>query len=110
MRITERDETFRIDVLADNGIRFRAVLAPAKRDHKGEHTGLIEFFDMRHPHTPDGQFTGMACTVQGEMGLLDRVPWSRPMLLSSTSENWRIDGQSMFVVREWANKIMSKHV
>ena len=56
-------ENFLMDVIAENGVPFRAVFIPAGGKSSNFNLGeitkpMVEFYDRRYKHTPDGQFTG----------------------------------------------------
>jgi len=92
-------ETFKMDVVAENGIPFRVVVLVKGRSENfvtasmGERS-LVEFYDMRYSHTPDGQFTGH------RIYLHDAIV-APEFILDYGVEDWRIDSVTSRMVREW---------
>ncbi|AXG66315.1 hypothetical protein SEA_ANNADREAMY_232 [Streptomyces phage Annadreamy] len=94
---------FRIDVLAENGVPFRAVFFPfgESENYPSVNTGepMVEFYDKRYVnHTPDGQFTGARYNLSDLFE--DRKPFSG-LILDGGVESWRIDGDTFELVVRW---------
>jgi hypothetical protein len=95
--------SFKMDVLAENGVPFRVVFLPfgdsenypaAKSD-----VPVVEFYDLRYDFTPDGQFTGGRYRLDT---IMEGNPFSG-LVLDTGSPNWRIDGDTMHIIRKWLN-------
>lgn len=95
----------KMDFIGDNGIPFRAVLIPAGEDPENYPAAksskhLIEFYDRRYDHTPDGQFTGgryfvetfmesYGCRTLEGLSLQGSVPdWTLSGIDRATVQNW----------------------
>jgi hypothetical protein len=93
---------FRIDVLAENGVPFRAVFLPFSQSDSlgimGTGKPMVEFYDLRYMHTPDGRFTGARYNVDGL--LENRKPFNG-LILDDDVESWRIDGDTMEMIARW---------
>jgi hypothetical protein len=94
---------FRIDVLAANGVPFRAVFFPfgESENYPCVKTGkpMVEFYDLRYKMgTPDGQFTGARYNLSDLFE--DRKPFSG-LILDGGVESWRIDGDTFEAVVRW---------
>lgn len=88
-----------LDLVASHGIPFRAVRLDANEDGNypaaTENQPLVEFYDRRYPHTPDGQFVSRYY----ESTLLERMDLG--LNLDGGIPDWRIDSVAMIVVRAW---------
>lgn len=94
---------FRMDVLAENGVPFRAVFLPfgESENFPAVNTGqpMVEFYDKRYVnHTPDGQFTGARYNLSDL--LEDRRPFSG-LVLDGGVDSWRIDGDTFEMIARW---------
>lgn len=91
----------RLDVHAANGIPFRVVYVPPGQPSlnfprlDADERDLVEFYDLRYPHTPDGQFTGGRYYVDT---LLDA---DGGLILDGGVPDWVVDWPNMQVVRGW---------
>jgi len=95
-------ESFKMDVLAENGVAFRVVFLPwgTSENYPAAESDvpMVEFYDLRYSHTPDGQFTG------GRYNFADMVKDYRSfagLVLDGGIDEWRIDGDTMHMVRRW---------
>lgn len=105
---------FKMDILAENGIRFRAVLLVdgvsenyGKLNDSGD--AEIEFYDTRYPHTSDGQFTGAryyAKTLLNDRGWYPNKP--RGLNLHGGIEAYTLDEDSFEVVLNWMTTILDR--
>jgi hypothetical protein len=90
----------KLDVTAHNGITFRVVLLldgqcvnyPAASDTRP----LVEFYDTRWEHTPDGQFVS-----RYYLSTLRDSGHDSGMDLDGGVADWTIDRHSMKVVNRW---------
>lgn len=95
----------RIDITGIQGTPMRVLLVPAEEvrpnhpDAKPAKEGLVEFYDGRYSHTPDGQFITCyyASTLKDSnagipIGGLD---------LHGGEPSWKIDGRTMRLVLDW---------
>lgn len=100
----------RIDILSHTGHPMRAVLVPAGEalpNHpkaKIEDKALIEFYDSRYPHTPDGQFVS-----RYYLETLQRNDRRVGLILEGGIEDWRIDAETQAIVLDWAEYHTRKH-
>jgi hypothetical protein len=98
----------KLDVVAENGVPFRVVvLVDGKSENfqtasLGNRT-LVEFYDLRHKHTPDGQFTGHRI-------YLDEALESSEYCMSWTEDSWGMDSRTSRVVREWLYFLVDREV
>lgn len=96
-------ESFKMDVLAENGVPFRVVFLPwgTSENYPAAKSSVptVEFYDRRYDHTPDGQFTGGRYTLDT---IMEGNSFSG-LVLDTGSPNWRIDGDTMRLVRKWLN-------
>jgi hypothetical protein len=67
---------------------------PAARNDKH---AMVEFYDARHPGTPAGRFV----VRYRASTLLENPDDARGLALSLHEQDWRIDAQTMTVVRAW---------
>lgn len=81
---------YTIDVIAENGIRFRVIFVP-DTEARG---GTVEFFD-REDLTPEGQHVS-TCDL-GEV--LDGS--NGGLVLNGMLEKWTIDARNMTMIRVW---------
>lgn len=93
---------YSMDVIAENCVPFRAVflLFGESENFPGANTGqpMVEFYDRRYSHTPDGQFTGARYNL---FDLLEgRKPFSG-LILDGGVESWRIDGDTAEMIVRW---------
>lgn len=92
----------KLDVTAANGVEFRVVFLPdgmsvnrpaANRTASGK--PLVEFYDARKDHTPDGQFVA-------DYYLDTILPDSDfGLALHGGVDAWQIDGATMATIRDW---------
>jgi hypothetical protein len=92
---------FKLDLLAENGVPFRVVFLPfGESENYPINSGapLVEFYDKRYAHTPDGQFVS-------RYDLLSIMEQSRfaGLNLDGGIPAWTVDGDSMSLVRKWLN-------
>jgi hypothetical protein len=94
----------RIDI---NGIAgpMRAVFVPAGEkcpNHDDSHNkeDLLEFYDGRYPHTPDGQFISRyyLSTLRKDHELINM----RGLDLWGGIDDWKIDARTVKLVLDWA--------
>jgi hypothetical protein len=67
---------------------------PAAKDDK---EALVEFYDGRYPHTSDGQFISRYYAST----LLESEGSGRGLDLNGGVSNWKVDGTTMDLVRDW---------
>lgn len=87
-----------IDVVAENGIPFRAVV-----NKKVDREAIIHFYDRRYHHTENGQFTGASYYVstfleasEGGLSLYGGVA------------DWTLDAVTFRMVRNWVRFLGDK--
>jgi len=94
-----------LDVQGVTGVPIRVVIIPVKEASpnfphvKREDEDLIEFYDRRYQHTPDGQFITRYFTstlLETQAG----IPVGGLDLYGGESA-WKIDGRTMKTVRDW---------
>ena len=61
----------------------------------------VEFYDLRYPHTPDGQFTGGYYYVDTIMGRDGYSNASGGLDLMGNVSDWKVDARWMGIVRDW---------
>ncbi|QIN94747.1 hypothetical protein PP460_gp055 [Streptomyces phage Muntaha] len=92
---------FKMDVLAENGTAFRVVFLPFGGSENypavKETEPLVEFYDLRYSHTPDGQFTGCRTTQED---ILNRHPF-RELSLQGDVPAWTVDGDTFSTIHRW---------
>lgn len=100
----------RLDVRAANGVPFRVVYIPvgetspnfptvvvANVTHlTGIDGDLVEFYDLRYPHTPDGQFVS-----RYYVDTLLRDIRGHELDLDGGIDDWTVDADTMRVVLGW---------
>jgi hypothetical protein len=62
-------------------------------------TPLVEFYDLRYGHTPDGQFI----TRYDFYTMIEDYRSFAGLNLNGGVPNWSIDGDTMHMVRGWLN-------
>ena len=93
----------RLDVRAANGIPFRVVYVPPGQESlnfprlAADERDLVEFYDLRHPHTPDGQFVSRYYVDT----LMEGRTLDYGLDLDGGIEDWTIDARTMRVVLGW---------
>ena len=93
----------RIDITGVQGTPMRAVLIPAHETSPNfavtATEDLIEFYDGRYPHTPDGQFI----TRYYVLTLLehDKGHAITGLDMMGYEPAWKIDGRAMRLVLDW---------
>lgn len=91
---------FKLDVLAENGVPFRVVFLPfgESENYPAINSGapLVEFYDKRYGHTPDGQFVS-----RYELGSVLEQNRFAGLNLNGGIPAWTVDGDSMSLVRKW---------
>lgn len=93
----------KIDVVARNGVPFRVVYLPEGIDSENfpgackevPYLAHVEFYDRRHPHTPDGQFTGGRYFLSGVLLNQEGIN------LYGGVADWIIDERAMKVIHAW---------
>jgi hypothetical protein len=93
-----------LDVAAANEVPFRIVVLadgvsvsrPAANKYNKDDKALVEFYDRRYQHTPDGQFI---CCYHLDVLLPDGEGGT--FVLWGDVPNWRIDGATMEFIRSW---------
>jgi hypothetical protein len=96
-----------MDVVAENGIPFRAVVLT---DGKSENfvtksmgdRSMIEFYDLRFMHTPDGQFTG------GRYYLESVLDQGRGLIFDGGVPAWQIDSRTWDTIRKWLSFLVDR--
>jgi hypothetical protein len=93
----------RMDFTAANGFTFRVLYLPDGTSPNfpnmtQRHLALVEFYDLRFQHTPDGQFIGRyyLSTLM--------VNWPPGLDLNADVEFWTVDALSMDRVMSWLLK------
>jgi len=92
-----------LDVRSDNGVPFRVLfippgeLSPNFPSDVASKVGSVEVYDRRHPHTPDGQFTG----GRYYLDTLLQHPRTRGLDVHGGVPDWTIDGATFGLVRLW---------
>ena len=84
-----------MDVVAENGVPFRVIL-DTDEDRDGE-KGMVYFFDLRYPHTENGQFTGANYRYQTMM----EHPRFAGLNLHGGVDNWTLDGDTFNLIFMW---------
>ena len=94
----------RIDIQGSTGSPMRVLLIPAGEAcsnhlHLGvdpSEADLVEFYDGRYPHTPDGQFISRyyASTLLED-------PHTVGLDLMGYEPSWKVDGKTMKLVLNW---------
>jgi hypothetical protein len=93
----------RIDILSHTSNPMRVILVPAGEpipNHPGvkiEDKALIEFYDSRYPHTPDGQFI-----TRYYLETLQNNNRNAGLILDGGVDDWRIDARTQNMVLDWA--------
>ena len=93
----------RIDITGVQGTPMRALLVPADEvrpnhpDATPAKEALVEFYDGRYPHTPDGQFI----TCYYISTLINNTPTVGGLDLHGGEPSWKIDGRTMRLVLDW---------
>lgn len=93
----------RIDIIGVHGTPMRVLLIPIHEVSPNFAVAatedLVEFYDGRYPHTPDGQFITRyyASTLQNNhtgipVGGLD---------LMGYESSWKVDGRTMKMILDW---------
>lgn len=90
----------RIDIQGKTGIPMRAILIPAgetqpNHDVQPDKHELIQFYDSRYDHTPDGQFISEYRT---ETFLTNT---GHGIDLYGSEKDWTIDARTWALVRDW---------
>jgi hypothetical protein len=91
--------TYKLDVVAENGIPFRVVVLVDGRSENfntssmGDRS-LVEFYDRRYDFTPDGQFTGHRLN-------LDTALEASQYVMDYSVEAWSMDTRTSRTVRDW---------
>ena len=99
----------RIDIRGIKGTPMRAILVQAgdKRPNHLEVTAqqdLIEFYDLQHMHTPDGQFIGEYYVDT----YLERANSGNGLDLYCSEEAWKITGTTRSLIADWVNYLSYK--
>jgi hypothetical protein len=92
----------KLDITAGNGITFRVVYLPdgqsvnrpAANKYNTKGLPLVELYDSRYAHTPDGQFISdyyRDTFLEGETGIN----------LNGGVDDWTIDAGTMATIRTW---------
>lgn len=88
----------RIDVRGQNGTPMRVIYYV----HLGRH-GLVEFYDLRHMHTPDGQFItryDLDTYMNGWQGD-GGYDCGRGLDLYSSEPDWKINADTRMIIGDW---------
>jgi len=95
----------RMDITGVRDTPMRVLLVPAKEvrpNHPGVEPSkkdLVEFYDGRYPHTPDGQF--ITCYYASTLlGSHAGIP-AGGLDLMGYEPAWKIDGRTMKLVLDW---------
>ena len=95
----------RIDITGVQGTPMRALLVPAEEVRpnspyaKPDKEDLVEFYDGRYPHTPDGQF--ITCYYTSTLlGSHAGIPVGG-LDLHGGEPSWKLDGRAMKLVLDW---------
>lgn len=85
------------------GTYFRVVYIPPREPNPNfpsatDKEATVEFYDRRHAHTPDGQFTGGRYLART---LLENQEPNRGLDLAGQEPEWTIDANGMRVVMFW---------
>jgi hypothetical protein len=104
-------KTVRIDIIGAEGTPMRVLLTPAGELNPNfglpatdENHDIVEFFDLRYPHTPDGQFTGGRYRLDT---LTDDHDPRHGLTLDLGSPSWRVTADTLALVLKWADYHMS---
>jgi hypothetical protein len=100
-----------LNVTAANGIEFRIVYLadgqsvnrPAANKYNTKGLPLVEVYDVRYPHTPDGQFIAdyfRDTFMEGEAGID----------LAGGVADWKLDAGTMATVRDWLRSLIGDAV
>lgn len=102
-----------LDVTADNGVPFRVVHLPPCLPTDEKRT-IVTFYDRRHAgagaaFTPDGQRVATYYT-ETLLGLDERGSGSGGLDLYGGEPSWKVDAETMRLVRSWLAHVESAHV
>lgn len=98
----------KLDVVAGNEVPFRIVFCPtgmsegrpAANKYNKDDRPIVEFYDRRYDHTPEGQFV---CCYYVDT-LLNPEPSGGAFLLWTDVPAWRLDGATMAMVVTWLRR------
>jgi len=100
----------RIDVRGHNGTPMRVIYvqpgdkSPNYQAEPGRY-GLVEFYDLRYPHTPDGQFISrydLDTYMNGWCGD-GGYDCGRGLDLYGSEPDWKIGSDTHQIIGEWIN-------
>ena len=109
----------RMDILGCEGTPMRVLFIPAGEQNPNFPAAInrghdiVEFFDLRHMHTPDGQFTGGRYCLDT---LMDDDKWirgkqpERGLCLYGSEPSWQITPETLGLVLNWADYHISRGV
>lgn len=105
----------RIDIRGIKGTPMRAMLVQAGERRPNHPTivaekDLIEFYDLRHMHTPDGQFIAeyFAETYMGRDKWGSRPDSGAGLDLMGYEPDWKIGADTRRIVGEWYDYLSFK--
>lgn len=106
-------KNYKIDVVTNVGRSFRAVLIPTGGQSDNYNLGvakesMIEFYDLTHSHTRDGQFTGARYYVST---LMDSRGWNpikaqNGINLNGGVSDWVIDHETFENILDWVHNLL----
>ena len=107
---------FRLEITADNGVPFCALAIAASaagpndaRTPADRGYATVEFYDMRFPIDGEhGQFTGGCYDVDTIRDHYAFGSSSGALNLYGGEDDWRIDGRTMQVVRQWLDYLVRR--
>jgi hypothetical protein len=103
-------DTWKLDVIAANDVPFRVLFTPtgscpnhpaARRYYEGG--PIVEFYDRRYDHTPDGQFI-----CRYNLDVLTAPPHSGGLNLVGDIPAWSIDSATMILIQFWLDTIHAR--
>jgi hypothetical protein len=93
----------RIDILSRNNTPIRVLLIPMGEDNPNfpaasfrKTENIVEFYDLRHPFTPDGQFI-----TRYDRDSLDSQEGIKGLDLMGYEPDWKISGRTFNMVDLW---------
>lgn len=99
---------YRMDILGATGIGMRVllVLKNEKCPNHNTHSeiDMVEFYDLRYDHTPDGQF--IAAFFLDDLN--DIRYTGKGLILLGSEREWQIDDRTKGMVIDWAGYILYK--
>jgi hypothetical protein len=96
-------KVYRMDFVNYNGDAFRVLFIPAgvQTPHypaASRPEAQVEFYDLEHMHTPDGQFTGGRYYLDT---LMERSDSHKGLILDGGIDKWTLNSGDMQLVMDW---------